>query len=371
MKILMVGKYFYPVIGGVELHMQNLAYELVKKGHDVEVFSSNEDFKDGKLPAEDEVEGIKIRRFPNVFSLCKGILNSDHDVIHYHLFRKVYVDVSIIAGKIANKPLVFTPHCVYPPQSLFMTIAKKVYDSGFGHLSLTLADKIIALTENDKNDIMAVGADPTKIETVPNSIRFEKFKNLVSGGLFRNEYGVDKFLLYVGRIDWNKGLEHVIQAMPNLKKLGLKFVIVGEDVGYRAKLDELINGLGVEQDVIFTGKISEDVLFSAYSACTLFILPAFYEGLPTVVLEAMAYKKPVVATRTGGTKYVIKHGYNGFLIEYGDPANIYGVVNEALNSDLAEMGENARKDVEANYTWERSAEKIERIYEGLLGRESK
>jgi len=371
MKILMVGKYFYPVIGGVELHMQNLAHELVKKGHDVEVFASNEDFKGAKLPAEGEIERIRIRRFPNVFSLCKEILNSDHDVIHYHLFRKVYVDASIIAGRIANKPLVFTPHCVYPPQSPFMKVAKKAYDSSFGHLSLALIDRIIALTENDKNDIIAIGADPRKIEIVPNSIRFEKFKNLVSGELFRNKYGVDRFLLYVGRIDWNKGLEHVIQAMPNLKKLGLKFVIVGEDMGYRAKLDELINGLGVGQDVIFTGKISEDMLFSAYAACKLFILPAFYEGLPTVVLEAMAYRKPVIAAKTGGTKYVVKHGHNGFLIEYGDPGNICDVVKEALDSDLMSIGENARKDVEVNYTWEKSAEKIEQIYEGLLDRESK
>jgi len=371
MKVLMVGKYFYPVIGGVELHMQNLAHELVKKGHDVEVFASNEDFKGAKLPAEGEIEGIRIRRFSNVFSLCRGILNSDCDVIHYHLFRKVYVDVSIIAGKITGKPLVFTPHCVYPPQSPFMKVAKKAYDIGFGHLSLTLVDKIIALTENDKNDIIAIGADPRKIEIVPNSIRFEKFKNLVSGELFRNKYGVDRFLLYVGRIDWNKGLEHVIQAMPNLKKLGLKFVIVGEDIGYRAKLDELINRLGVGQDVIFTGKISEDMLFSAYAACKLFILPAFYEGLPTVVLEAMAYKKPVIAAKTGGTKYVVKHGHNGFLIEYGDPSNICDVVKEALDSDLMSIGENARKDVEVNYTWEKSAEKIEQIYEDILGRESK
>ncbi|MDI6888784.1 MAG: glycosyltransferase family 4 protein [Methanocellales archaeon] len=371
MKILMVGKYFYPVLGGVELHMQNLAYELVKKGHDVEVFASNEDFKDEKLSTKDEIEGIKIRRFLNVFSLCRGILNSDCDVIHYHLFRKVYVDASIIAGKITGKPLVFTPHCVYPPQSLFMKVAKKAYDSSFGHLSLALVDTIVALTENDKSDIIAVGASPNKIEIVPNSIRFEKFRNLVSGESFRNKYGVDRFLLYVGRIDWNKGLEHVIQAMPNLKKLGLKFVIVGEDVGYRAKLDELIDRLNLRHDVTFTGKISEDMLFSAYAACTLFILPAFYEGLPTVVLEAMAYRKPVIAAKTGGTKYVIKHGHNGFLIEYGDPGNICDVVKEALDSDLMSIGENAKKDVEVNYTWEKSAEKIEQIYEGLLSRDLK
>lgn len=55
----------------------------------------------------------------------------------------------------------------------------------------------------------------------------------------------------------------------------------------------------------------------------------------------------------------------GFLIEYGDPGNIHMVVREALESDLLAIGENACSDVEANYTWEASAEKIERIYEGL------
>jgi len=250
-----------------------------------------------------------------------------------------------------------------------MYFAKIIYDNSFGRSSLALVDKIIALTDNDRNDIIKIGASPEKIEIVPNSIRFENFEMLAPDKLFRDKYGIDKFLLYVGRVDWNKGLEYVIQAMPEIKSFGLKFVIVGEDVGYRSKLDKLIREIGVSEEVIFTGKISIDMLLSAYAACAMFVLPSFYEGLPTVVLEAMAYKKPVIATRTGGTKYVVRHGDNGFLIEYGDPDNTYKVVQEALGSDLKAIGENARADVEANYTWEKSAGKIERIYEELLNRE--
>lgn len=136
------------------------------------------------------------------------------------------------------------------------------------------------------------------------------------------------------------------------KRFGFEqsLTVGGEGVGYKAKLDDLIDGLNLRQDVIFTGKISEEMLFSAYSACTLFILPAFYEGLPTVVLEAMTYRKPAIAIKTGGTKYVIKHGHNVSLIEYGDPDNIHEVVKEVLDSNLTTIGENARKDVEANYT---------------------
>lgn len=368
MDILMVGKYFYPVVGGVELHMQNLAQELIRKGHTVEVFTSDRDFAGSKLPSTGEIEGIRIKRFSNQISLFRAIINCNHDIIHYHLFRVVYVDIAIIAGKISGKPLVFTPHCVYPAQSWGMKIAKIMYDNSLGRLSLAFVDKIVALTDNDRNDIIKIGANPDKIEIVPNSIRFENFDILYSDELFKNKYGIDKFLLYVGRVDWNKGLEYVIQAMPKLGKLGLKLVIIGEDVGYRAGLEKLSKELGVEREVIFTGKVLKEMLLSAYAACTLFILPSFYEGLPTVVLEAMAYRKPVIAARTGGTKYVVKHGCNGFLIGYGSPDNIYNVVREALASDLAVIGENARRDVKANYSWEATAGKIERIYEGLVTR---
>jgi glycosyltransferase involved in cell wall biosynthesis len=366
MNILMVGKYFYPVVGGVEIHMQNLARELIKKGHTVEVFTSDRDFVGNRLPSAGEIEGIRVKRFSNQISLFKAIKNCDYDIIHYHLFRVVYIDLAIIAGKISGRPLVFTPHCVYPAQSWGMKLAKIMYDNSLGRLSLAFVDKIVALTDNDRNDILKIGANPDKIEIVPNSIRFENFDILYSGELFKNKYGIDKFLLYVGRVDWNKGLEYVIQAMPELGKLGLKLVIIGEDVGYKTRLDKLIKSMGVERNVVFTGKVSQELLLSAYAACALFILPSFYEGLPTVVLEAMAYRKPVIATRTGGTRYVIKHGYNGFLIEYGHPDNIYGVAREALELDLAAIGENARRDVKANYSWEISAGKIERIYEGLL-----
>lgn len=368
MNILMVGKYFYPVVGGVEIHMQNLAQELIKRGHRVEVFTADRDFAGSKFPSSGEVEGIRIRRFSSWREMFWAIKTCSHDVIHYHLFRVVYVDLAIIAGKISCRPLVFTPHCVYPAQSCYMKLAKFVYDISFGRLSLALVDKIIALTDNDRNDLLKIGANPDRIEIVPNSIRFEDFEELASDELFKTKYGTDKFLLYVGRVDWNKGLEHVIQAMPKLRNLGLKFVIIGEDVGYRAGLEKLSKELGVGNEVVFAGKVPKELLLSAYAACTLFILPSFYEGLPTVVLEAMAYRKPVIAAGTGGTKYVIKHGCNGFLIEYGSPDTIYNVVREALASDLGVMGENARKDVKENYSWKISAGKIERIYEKLVKR---
>lgn len=369
MKILIVGNYFYPVVGGVEVHMKNLATELYGRGHRVEVLTGNKTPQGDKLPENANIEEIPVKRVSNIFSLSKEIMHSNCDIIHFHFYsyRKIFVPFGIIVGNFIKKRLVFTPHCIYPGRSFIMKIIKGFYDLTLGHFILTHVDAIISLTENDKRDVITIGADPRKIKIVPNSIRLEKFGQLGTPDLFREKFNVNKFLLYVGRIDWNKGLEHVMKIMPILKKeSGLKFVIVGEDRGLKNDLEELARKLNIEKDVVFTGYISFKELRSAYAACTLFILPSQYEGLPTVVLEAMVYKKTVVAARTGGTKYVIKNGYNSFLFKYGDLKDMYAKVQEALDSDLTILGENARKTVEEDYTWAKSIDKIEKIYIDIL-----
>lgn len=364
----MVGRYFHPVIGGVENHMLNLASELVGRGHKVRVYASDRGFDGGKLPQHDEIDGVEVRRFPDHASLFGAISRSECDIIHYHLYRSIYVGTAVLAGKISGNPIVLTPHCIYPAFGYMDEFKKALYDKTLGRIVLASVDKTIALTETDKNDIIAIGAAPEKIEIVPNSIRLEDFGGYTPPDLFKNLFQVEKFLLYVGRIDWNKGLEHVIIAMPFIKDMGLKFVIIGEDVGMRERLEKLARELKVEEDIIFTGKVSQETLKSAYAACTLFILPSFYEGLPTTVLEAMAYGKPVIATDTGGTKHIIRHGQDGFLIGYDDPMDIIAKTKEALGSDLEAIARNAKKNVEDNYTWQKSAEKIEQIYEDAIKR---
>lgn len=368
MKILIVGNYFYPVVGGVEIHMKNLATELGRRGHQVRVLTSNKTLQGDKLPSNGKKEKIPIKRVSNIFSLLKEIRDSNCDIIHFHFYSygRIFVPFGIIVGNFTKKKLVFTPHCIYPGRSFIVKIIKRFYDLTLGRFILTHVDAIISLTENDKRDVITIGADPRKIKIVPNSIRLERFSELGAPNLFRKKLNVEKFLLYVGRIDWNKGLEHVIRIMPILREFGLKFVIIGENMGSKNDLEELARKLNVEKDIVFSGYVSFSELSSAYATCTLFILPSQYEGLPTVVLEAMAYKKIVIAAQTGGTKYVIKNGYNGFLFNYGDLRDMRAKIQEALNSDLTVLGENARKTVEEDYAWRKSIEKIEKIYMDIL-----
>ncbi|MBR9705805.1 glycosyltransferase family 4 protein [Candidatus Pacearchaeota archaeon] len=365
----MVCNHFYPVVGGEENHIYNLAKGLIEKGHIVQVYTSNKTYQREILPAIDMRDNIAIKRFSGKLSLFRAILRTKCDIVHYHHYRSPFIDFGIIAGKLSKKKTVFTLHCVYPSKNFFNGIVKKTYDLSLGKISLTFVDKIIALTENDKRDAIKLGTNPTKIKIVPNCILFEKFKVLEKPALFNEKFGINRFILYVGRLDWNKGVKYVVQAMPDIMKdyPDMKFVIIGEDVGYKKEIENEIERLNIRKSVMFLGRINNKELLSAYAACSVLVCPSAYEGLPTVILEAMAYKRPVIATRTGGTSYVIKDGYNGYLVDFADPKGIYKAVIKAVGNK--EVGENARREVEVKYTWEKAILQIEQTYETLLNTE--
>ncbi len=366
MNIIMVCNHFYPVIGGEENHIYNLVKGLIEKGHIVEVYTSNKTYQREILPETGRINNIAIRRFSGKVSLFRAILKAKCDIIHYHHYRSPFIDLGIIAGKLSKKKTVFTLHCVYPSKNFFNGIVKKTYDLTLGKVSLGFVDRIISLTENDKRDAIRLGANPKKIKIVPNCIPFEKFTVLEKPTLFKEKFGINQFILYVGRLDWNKGVKYVVQAMPNIIKdyPTMRFVVIGEDVGYKKEIEKEIKKLNIQESIIFLGKVSNKELLSAYAACSVFVLPSAYEGLPTVILEAMAYKRPVIATRAGGAKYVIKDGYNGYLVEYASPKEIYVTVRKAVGNK--EIGENARKEVEDKYVWEKAIPKIEEIYASCL-----
>lgn len=139
MKCMIVGNYFYPATGGVEIYMKNLALELSKRGHRVGILTSNRTFQGNNLRKDGEIENIPIKRISNVLSLFREIMSSDCDIIHFHFYsyRKYLVALGIIAANFTKKRLVFTPHCIYPAGSTILKAIKKAYDLTLGRFILT------------------------------------------------------------------------------------------------------------------------------------------------------------------------------------------------------------------------------------------
>ncbi len=169
----------------------------------------------------------------------------------------------------------------------------------------------------------------------------------------------------VGRLTRQKGFDLLIRSVPAvLSKIAAKFYIIG-DGEQRGELEALVKKLGLEDSVIFTGQVSNVPDF--FKEMDIFVLSSLWEGLPTVVLEAMFHGIPVVATDIPGTDELISPNRNGWLAKPGDPICLADVIIRAATSPETSRrySEQAKKDVK-KYSLAIIAREYEDLYEVLL-----
>lgn len=150
--------------------------------------------------------------------------------------------------------------------------------------------------------------------------------NLPSGSISRSDVqpsarnGRPQRLLFVGRIDPEKGLDVLLRALSTLEDLDLDLTIVGWSTGdLQQRLENLARVLGIEQRVRFVGAMGHGPeLFELYQRSDVFVLPSISEGTPRVIGEAMAFGLPVVSTHAGGIPDLIEHRHTGLLSTPGD-----------------------------------------------------
>jgi glycosyltransferase involved in cell wall biosynthesis len=139
-------------------------------------------------------------------------------------------------------------------------------------------------------------------------------------------------------------------------------VFAGPDAGCRDEWLRLAQELGLEKRVKILGEVSDADLKAAYQTCSALVLASRYEGLPTVILEAMALGAPVVASATGGTSLLIAQGETGFLFGYDDAAVFAAGVNSALGPDVKQIVARAGEMVAKEYSWEANLPRIAGLY---------
>jgi glycosyltransferase involved in cell wall biosynthesis len=173
----------------------------------------------------------------------------------------------------------------------------------------------------------------------------------------------------VGRLSPEKGFDLLIRAVVQLRQAGqpLHLWIVGEGDA-RADLERLIGELGCGEYVRLLGHVADPKQF--YEAMDVFALSSIREGLPNVVLEAMAMETPVVATRTAGVPMLVEDGQSGLLVEPGSVQALAEGLKRLLGDPgLAErLAIAGRQRVEEKFSFSRRMEKVVRIYDQVLGR---
>ena len=177
-------------------------------------------------------------------------------------------------------------------------------------------------------------------------------------------------VLFTGRLTEQKGVIYLVRAA---QRMSNAVVLIVGDGPERERLEAEVKKRGLP-NVVFTGYIntSNQLFHAFYERADVFVSPSLFdEALGLTILEAMAAHTPVVATRKGGVLTIINEGVNGFLIRARNSTEIADVVNLLLTDDkLREKIANAaHKTVVDKFSWEKIAQKMEKIYESARGKE--
>jgi glycosyltransferase involved in cell wall biosynthesis len=213
---------------------------------------------------------------------------------------------------------------------------------------------------------LSEAADPVSVRVIPNGVDpmfFRPSENRELGQLV---------LLFVGRLHWQKNVSALVFVLEEIRtRFGLQAVarIVG-DGPERSNLEKLVKGRGLENAVSFEGWLSRTETADAYRQAFLLVNLSRYEGMPNVVLEALASGLPVVGSNISGNAELVEDGSTGFLFNLEeDPAKIAEqIVILSRDPDRRKaMGISARESVAAKYTWEQVAAMYEEAWEEKSG----
>jgi len=366
--------------GGTEIAVYNLAIEMGRRGHKIDVFTT----AINAGTAVEEIRSMTIHRFGTNFrvasanvswGLLKGPQKIDLDLAHAH-FNMPYADYSAMKYSQKKKvPLVLTYQADAQDTggSFLRNQLQTFYNRHILHRVLNQADKIIATSESYIDQSKFLGRYRQKIEVIPNGINLEEFQINVSREECRHQIGLplDKeIILFFGNLVPYKGPDVLLRAFANIKKehQDIQLLFAGRGP-MNNELLTLAEKLRVQNDVQFTGHVEEELKPIYYQAADIFCLPSLNlaEAFGIVNLEAMACGIPIVASDIGGIPDVVRKGDNGLLFEPGNIQELCKKLEYLLdNADVRKsMGENGKK-MAADYSWKKIAKKTEEIYKKLI-----
>jgi starch synthase len=391
----------YPpnVYGGAGVHVEYLSSELAKK-IEVEVHCWGDQHSDqgclhvrGEQPWSRISEGTeeKFRTALETFSLNLAQMTSIQaiDIVHTHTW---YVAMAgFLAKKLYKIPFVLTTHSLEPLR------AWKAEQLGSGYAmsawmertAILDADAVIAVSQGTRADILRAYPEivPDRIHVIYNGIDLNQYQKTPDTTALL-QHGVDPsqpYVLFVGRITRQKGVTHLVDAIPHLPPRTQVVLCAGAPdtpeiaAEMRGKIEQV---RAVNPRVIWIEKmLSKPEAIQLYSNCSVFCCPSVYEPFGIINLEAMACKAPVVASATGGILEVVVDGVTGYLVPFDqDPLTSFPLHPAEFSRHLAakvsalladrekakRFGEAGRRRVEEKFSWTSIADQTIELYRELI-----
>ncbi len=371
-------------VGGVAVHVTELAAGLQRRGHDVHVFTR----QGTNQPSYACIDGVHYYRCPfplnanfvdEINNMCRAFVQAffavedtvgRFDIVHSHDWLASNAAVWIKQGR--GHKSVLTMHSTEYGRNgnkFFGGQSPRVQDHE--RHGTYCVDRVITVSNQLKHEISWLYQVPDwKCRVIYNGVNAHVFDYEVDAGDVKKRYGVgpmDPTVLFVGRMVVQKGPDILIRAMPYVLKHynHAKFVLAG-DGHMRSEVTDLANRLGVGGSLRMLGDRRHKELYDLYKACDIVAVPSRNEPFGIVILEGWAAHKPVVSTKRGGPAEFVWHEVNGLHVEDTPESVAWGLGTLLADHGRCRwMGRNGRAAVDAAFSWDTIAAQAEDLYQSM------
>jgi D-inositol-3-phosphate glycosyltransferase len=400
LRILMISDHADPLAkvgskesGGQNVYVMNTANLLARQGHKVDVYT--------RWDARSKQEVVQVRpgfrviratagprgymprdNFLNVTdefaqSIQKRILAEElqYDVVFTNYWFSGVIGLKL--AKLHNIPLTHVYHSIgqIKYETLKEVHPEEVDDKLFEIRNMwekriaQRASSVITTSPVEQDDIVRLfGVPKEKVVLIPVGVDTNLFKPR-SQRWCRSKLKLSpeqKLVLYVGRLEWRKGVATLIRAMKQLPENTELYIVGGGSVkatreldsAERTRLQDIAKELGIARRVHFLGAKPQAKLALYYGAADVCAVPSYYEPFGIVPIEAMSCGTPVVASNTGGMKYTVREGRTGHLAPPNNAAALAEKLSQAIERGKDAYAEAAREHVLQYFSWPKIAESI-------------
>ncbi|MHB8341451.1 MAG: glycosyltransferase family 4 protein [Mycobacteriales bacterium] len=388
MRVLMLSWEYPPVVvGGLGRHVHALATALAATGHEVTVISRHEA---GSMYDEilDGVRIVRVAEDPPVVPFADLLAwtmalnhavtrtalrvagDADFDVVHAHDWLVAHAAATLKEHLTA--PLVATVHATEAGrhQGWLPGPVNRAIHSVEWWLTYE-ARRVITCSSHMRWEVTRLfDLPPEKVDVVPNGIDLQAWSaGAERSGRVRHQLGLgatDPLVLFAGRLEWEKGVHTLLEAMPRLRRRhpDLHLAIAGSGT-QDDRLRELARRLRVSRSVRFLGHLPTEELAAVAAAADVACVPSLYEPFGLVALEAAAAGTPLVVSDTGGLREFVDHGRTGLRVPPEDPAALADAISALLRDQVLarRLVRAARAAVAADYSWPAIAGRTARTYQ--------
>ena len=355
---------------GAENVVLELSTELKKMGHSVTIgifnnhHNSNLDLLEQAMKHNLETHVFDCRQridLKTIRLISSYVRNNDVDIVHTHEYKSnIYAKLSALVTK---KPLVSTCH------NWINSNLKMHFYNSLDKRVLKHVDAVISVSQPVQKQLFTAGISRKKITLIENGINIEKFNTSVDELKLKRELCIDPdqtVVGTVGRLSNEKGHRFLIEAAKQIHAVNKNcvFLLIGDGVS-KSQLEESARKLNLGDKVIFAGTRTD--IPQLLSIMDIFVLPSLLEGQPMALFEAMAAKKPIVATKVGDVPIILREGMCGMLVPPSDADAIAEAILTLIeNTDKAGlMASLAYAEVSEKYSSKQMAIKYLDVYKSL------